>query len=103
MTDLGSSSRVAFADRTIVSEYLVPTQSGRIQFGDPRICLTTQRDGSIKWAVRRLGDCLDKDGYWRYEPQPSSRDDEFLAQCRFDSPEEALAALDKAQARSEAP
>lgn len=53
----------------------------------------------IKWAVRWLGNCLDHDGEWELEPQPSSRDDEFYARCRFDTLEEAVAMAAKAERR----
>ena len=49
-----------------------------------------------KWAVRRNSSCLAKDGEWEYEPIPSSRDDEFYARCRFDSLEQAMAAVKSA-------
>lgn len=58
-----------------------------------RIEAAKQRDGSVKWAVRRDGSCLARDGMWEYEPMPSSRDDEFMARCRFSSVDEARAAL----------
>lgn len=48
--------------------------------------------GPDRWAVRCTCDCLGKDGEWRYEPLPSSRDDAFLAMTRFSSLEEAFAA-----------
>jgi len=36
------------------------------------------------WAVRDgRGCCLNSDGEWEYEPQPSSRKDDFLARTRF--------------------
>ena len=47
-----------------------------------------------KWAVRRNSSCLNKEGEWEYEPIPSSRDDEFYARCRFDSLDEAIAAVE---------
>lgn len=50
-----------------------------------------QREGSDKWAIFDRGACLDKDGDWVFQPLPSSRDDEFMRSCRFDSAEEALA------------
>ena len=50
-----------------------------------------QRTGSNLWAIVDHGACLDKEGSWIIEPQPSSRTDAFLARCRFDSAEEALA------------
>lgn len=51
----------------------------------------SQRDGSFKWAIRRSGSCLALDGLWEFEPMPSSRDEEFLARCRYDSAEAAYA------------
>lgn len=53
---------------------------------------TRQLDGSVKWAVRYRGVCLNKQGTWEWEPMPSSRDDEFLARCRFDLAQEAIGA-----------
>jgi hypothetical protein len=59
--------------------------------------ITIQRVGQMagpdKWAVRSNGDCLNTSGEWEWEPMPSSRDDEFLARCRFNSPQEAMAAI----------
>jgi hypothetical protein len=49
-----------------------------------------------KFAVRRLGFVLAKDEQWEWEPQPSSRDDEFYKRCRFDSFDEASKAAEKA-------
>lgn len=54
-----------------------------------------QMDGSIKYAVRQSGACLNRSGEWEYEPIPSSRDDEFLARCRFDTWEDAAKAIVK--------
>lgn len=45
-----------------------------------------------RWAVRRRGSCLAKDGEWELDPIPSSRDDGFYARCRFDSLDDAIAA-----------
>lgn len=41
------------------------------------------------WAVRRDGHVLGKQWQWEHEPLPSSRDDEFYAEYRFDTREEA--------------
>lgn len=51
-----------------------------------------QMDGSVKWAVRDGSECLNKDLEWEYEPMPSSRGDDFLARCRFDTVDSALEA-----------
>ncbi len=47
------------------------------------------RDSMLKWCIREGGECLRRDGEWEYEPQPSSRTDEFIAATRWPSAEEA--------------
>jgi hypothetical protein len=42
-----------------------------------------QIDGQTLWAVCRMGQCLDGDGEWDYEPIPSSRTQEWIADHRF--------------------
>lgn len=43
-----------------------------------------------QWAVFDMGSVLSKDDCdWEYEPQPSSRDAEFVARTRFDTAQEA--------------
>jgi len=49
-----------------------------------------QIDGSIKWKVSSGSRCLNCVGEWEYEPMPSSRDDAFLARCRFDTLDKAV-------------
>jgi hypothetical protein len=57
--------------------------------------------GKGKWCVTNgLGVLSKSDKEFVWEPQPSSRDEAFIADTRFDSPEEALAALDKAFPRA---
>lgn len=56
-----------------------------------------QRNGPDRWAVRRRGEVLGRTGEWEWEPQNSNRDEAFLARCRFDSPDEALEALQHAR------
>ena len=46
-----------------------------------------------KWSVRLRGDCLNKESEWEWEPNPSSRGDDFYERCRFDSLEDALSAI----------
>lgn len=59
-------------------------------------CQATDSDWSIEitnrlsdpvptYAVRRAGNCLNKEGKWEWEPFPSSRDDAFLERCRWDN------------------
>lgn len=47
-------------------------------------------DDSVKYAVRQAGSVLSKQGIWYREPLPSSRSDEFLQACRFDTFENAV-------------
>lgn len=56
-----------------------------------------QRDGSSLWAVKRLSACLNTDGQWEIEPIPSSRDDAFIARCRYRSLDEAVSAYMKSE------
>ena len=51
-----------------------------------------QRDGSFLFAVRKMGYVLTREGEWEWEPQPSSRTDDYLARARFTTMDEALAA-----------
>jgi hypothetical protein len=51
--------------------------------------------GGETYAVKRLGQVLDVDGEWDYEPNPSNRDDEWIAAHRF-SYEEAVRLATKA-------
>jgi hypothetical protein len=77
----------------IVSEYIIEGDPRELGSDDIRIARARQMDGSVKWAVRNRGACLNKSGEWEYEPMPSSRDEAFLARCRFDSVADATAAL----------
>lgn len=61
-------------------------------YGQITIDRTQQIDGSYLWKAKRGSDCLNKGGEWEYDPLPSSRDDAFLARCRFSTAEEAIAA-----------
>ena len=40
--------------------------------------------GHDLWAVLKRSRCLSKSGEWEHEPQPSSREDDWLAEHRFD-------------------
>lgn len=54
------------------------------------IIRTEQRTGPAKWKVFNGGYCLTKVGEWEWEPMPSSRTDEFIERCRFNSAKEAI-------------
>ncbi|MES2247634.1 MAG: hypothetical protein V4645_10150 [Pseudomonadota bacterium] len=56
-----------------------------------------QLSGPPLWKVCYRGSVLNQHGEWEYEPLPSSRTDEFLARCRFSSPERAIAAAQVAK------
>lgn len=77
----------------VITKYTIDGDPRRLGSDDIHIERAKQLEGPAKWAVRRLGECLNKQGEWEYEPMPSSRDDEFLTRCRFDSAEEAFAAI----------
>lgn len=51
------------------------------RFEDDRDLRVEWRGGA--WAITNRGDCLNRDGKWEYEPQPSSRTPEFFERCRF--------------------
>lgn len=55
-----------------------------------------QRDSKSLWAVSIGQTCLNMFGEWEYEPQPSSRTDEFIERTRFATLEEAVTRAKKA-------
>jgi hypothetical protein len=73
----------------IVSAYAIPT-SDKPFAEEITIQRMRQIDGPALWSVKLGGNCLNKSGEWEWEPMPSSRDDAFLARCRFESPEAAI-------------
>ena len=58
--------------------------------------ITVAYRGHDLWAVSRSRRCLGRDGTWDWEPIPSERDDEWLAEHRF--PEQEALRLAKEQA-----
>ena len=60
-----------------------------------------QRSGPDLWAVRFKGMTMNHEGEWEWEPLPSSRDDEYLARCRFRAPNLALSVYDKSTGQVE--
>lgn len=65
-----------------------------------RIVTRGQRDGATLYAVTQRGWTANKDGEWEYEPIPSSRDDAYLARCRWDDWEMAALMADRMLATS---
>ncbi len=63
--------------------YSLPGGRGRIEWRD---------DGA--WAIVNAGCCLNTDGEWEVELQPSSRTDEFKARTRFPVEEAMRRAVD---------
>jgi len=52
------------------------------------------------WAVVDGPFVLTKDGDWEYEPNPSSRDDEFYERCRFSERWAKILALEAVDQRT---
>lgn len=77
-------------DAVIVDAYAFPTAD--LYADEIKIQRTRQIEGPALWKVMDKGNCLNKSGEWEWEPMPSSRDDEFLARCRFDTADEAIRA-----------
>ncbi|MFE9844727.1 hypothetical protein [Streptomyces goshikiensis] len=50
----------------------------------PHFSLNVEYRGRDLWAVVRHGSCLSAAGQWSHESVPSQRDDEWLAEHRFD-------------------
>lgn len=45
-----------------------------------------EQGNPIKWCVREGSSCLNDDGQFEWESNPSSRDEDFLRRTRFNSP-----------------
>ena len=74
-----------------ISAYSIPISGKRFD-NEITVQQSRQIEGPPLWAVRLNGECLNKSGEWEWEPMPSSRDDEFLARCRFATHTEAIRA-----------
>lgn len=79
------------------SEFLVAGQPDRLNAVYVRKCFGYKLPKQPMWKVTRGPCVLAKDGEWEYEPQPSSRDDEFYARCRYDTYDDAANAAMAAQ------
>lgn len=56
------------------------------------LAIQVEYAGKGRWAVRRASECLSRNGEWEWEPQPSSRTDEWLTEFRFTSHTDAIRA-----------
>ncbi len=61
-----------------------------------RKCMGHRLPKEPMWKVTNGSATLDHDGNWEVEPQPSSRDAEYYARCRFDTLEQAWQAAEAA-------
>lgn len=82
-----------------VTEYTVTTQPLN-ELESALDGITVAYRGHGLWAVTRRRRCLGRDGSWDWEPMPSWRDDEWLAEHRF--PEAEALRLAKAAALARA-
>jgi hypothetical protein len=80
-----------------VTAYTVyPTGYDEATFSDKyTYTLEVQERGDNAWSVKGMFAVLNADGEWEREPIPSSRDDAFLARCRF-TEQEALRRAEEA-------
>lgn len=81
-------ARPTLADLKVMSYQL--EQLGKHGEVDVSLERRIQGDGTELWAILEHGAALSKDGYWVYEPQPSSRTAAYFERTRFASAEEAL-------------
>jgi hypothetical protein len=69
----------------------VRVESYSLPDAEIEIVRVKQRSGPDKWKAFHGGCyCLNKSGQWELEPMPSSRDDDFIDRCRFDTAQEAI-------------
>lgn len=60
-----------------------------------------QISGPDLWAVHSKFFCLNKAGTWQSKRRPSERNEEFIKECRFSSPREALLCWNSSEAKDE--
>lgn len=46
--------------------------------------ITVDERGAGKWCIYDMGEVLNDEGEWEFEPMPGGRDEAFLARTRFD-------------------
>lgn len=81
-----------------VTAYALGDTASPMGMGPETLEAAVQRDGSVLWAIRRMGgSCLNKKGEWEYEPMPSSRTAAFFKRCRWPTAEAAYQAWEAVQ------
>lgn len=65
-------------------EWRVGPDPSPLDHREIRIVEQIQRDGRVLYAVKEGPWAANHDREWEYEPVPSSRDDAYLARCRWD-------------------
>lgn len=73
---------------SMAEAYTITDDSKRLSHGYEHI--EVKHRGDNLWCVSNGSSVLNKNGEWEWEPQPSSRTDEFIAETRF-SLDEAIA------------
>lgn len=69
----------------LVTEYSVfPNGCGIDKAHSQHFVIKVVYRGKGLWAVARLGENLGHSGLWEYESQPSSREDDYFAEYRWD-------------------
>lgn len=81
--------------KTIPLSYGMPVLIAKtytIAEADPTLVIEAcpQLNGSVLWAIRQRSNVLNQQGFWEFEPQPSSRTKAFFKRARFSSEREAL-------------
>lgn len=78
----GDHSLFGDAERDALRMLLSQARSFAVS-SDPRWPITLERRGTDAWAVISLGECLNREGEWEYEPLPSNRSEAFKARTWF--------------------
>lgn len=87
-----AAKRAAESMRPVAWELAPAARAQGLTTSAVRLEEVDQGSGPVRYAIRQGGNCLGIDGQWEWEPQPSSRDAEFMARCRFNTTDEAMAA-----------
>ena len=59
----------------------------------PHVRIEERGVGQQMWAIVHMGEVLNRDGVWEFEPSPSNRSAAFIRRTRYASVGEALEAF----------